>query len=61
MVRREVGLWYGFTVGGVREEGGGKVGRGGGGTFDVLVGDGLFFEDDPGALDEGAEPAGVEL
>lgn len=29
--------------------------------FDVLVGDFLFFEDDPGALDEGAEPAGVEL
>lgn len=29
--------------------------------FDVLVGDGLFFEGDPDALDEGAEPAGVEL
>ena len=29
--------------------------------FDVLVGEGLFFEGDPDALHEGAEPAGVEL
>lgn len=29
--------------------------------FDVLVGDALFFEEQPDALDEGAEPAGVEL
>lgn len=28
--------------------------------FDVLVLDALFFERDPEALDEGAEPAGVE-
>ena len=29
--------------------------------LDVLVGNALFFEDGPDALDEGAEPAGVEL
>lgn len=29
--------------------------------LDVLVGDLLFFEHEPGSLDEGAEPAGVEL
>ena len=29
--------------------------------FDVLVGDLLFFEDGPDALDEGAEPAAVEF
>lgn len=29
--------------------------------FDVLVWDLLFFEDGPGALDKGAEPAGVEF
>jgi hypothetical protein len=29
--------------------------------FDVLVWEGLFFEGDPDALNEGAEPAGVEF
>lgn len=29
--------------------------------FGVLVGDFLFFEDEPNALDKGAEPAGVEF
>jgi hypothetical protein len=29
--------------------------------FDVLVWKGLFFEGDPDALNEGAEPAGVEF
>ena len=29
--------------------------------FNVLVGYAFFFESDPDALDEGAEPAGVEF
>ena len=50
--RRHEATWVEF------QKGGGLVV---GIYFDVLVGDAFFFEDEPGALHEGAEPAGVEL